>query len=160
MTNFDPHGPTEASTSASPEPRLTPVDHSVLHAVATGVTIRTLRPLADEVVLVTATGRQSFDHEYEGVWVTTLPGHQVPDYRIDVRYGTETHRTDDPYRFLPALGELDQHLIAEGRHEELWKALGAHVRRYPSDLGEVSVTSAAGSTGAPPNSASTSSAVS
>src|SRR5690625_29299 len=100
MTNFDPHGPTEASTSASPEPRPTPVDHSVLHAVATGthhrphdvlgghvcehgVTIRTLRPLADEVVLVTATGRQSFDHEYEGVWVTTLPGHQVPDYRID-----------------------------------------------------------------------------
>ena len=158
MTNFDPQGPTEASTSASPEPRPMPVDHSVLHAVATGthhqphdvlgghvgehgVTIRTLRPLADEVVLVTATGRQSFDHEYEGVWVTTLPGHQVPDYRIDVRYGTETHRTDDPYRFLPALGELDQHLIAEGRHEELWKALGAHVRRYPSDLGEVTGTS-------------------
>src|SRR5690554_1866794 len=158
MTNFDPQGPTEASTSASPEPRPMPVDHSVLHAVATGthhqphdvlgghvgehgVTIRTLRPLADEVVLVTATGRQSFDHEYEGVWVTTLPGHQVPDYRIDVRYGTETHRTDDPYRFLPALGELDQHLIAEGRHEELWKALGAQVRRYPSELGEVTGTS-------------------
>ena len=27
------------------------------------------------------------------------------------------------------LGELDLHLIAEGRHEQLWKALGAHVRR-------------------------------
>ena len=28
-----------------------------------------------------------------------------------------------------ALGELDLHLIAEGRHEELWKVLGAHVQR-------------------------------
>ena len=30
------------------------------------------------------------------------------------------------------LGELDLHLIAEGRHEQLWKALGAHVRRDDS----------------------------
>ena len=28
-----------------------------------------------------------------------------------------------------ALGELDLYLIAEGRHEELWKVLGAHVQR-------------------------------
>jgi len=27
------------------------------------------------------------------------------------------------------LGELDLHLIAQGRHEQLWNALGAHVRR-------------------------------
>ena len=30
----------------------------------------------------------------------------------------------DPYAFAPTLGELDLHLIAEGRHEELWRALG------------------------------------
>ena len=30
------------------------------------------------------------------------------------------------------LGELDLYLIAEGRHEQLWKALGAHVRRDTS----------------------------
>lgn len=28
-----------------------------------------------------------------------------------------------------SLGELDLHLISEGRHEQLWKALGAHVKR-------------------------------
>ena len=27
------------------------------------------------------------------------------------------------------LGELDLYLIGEGRHEELWKALGAHIKR-------------------------------
>ena len=29
------------------------------------------------------------------------------------------------------LGELDLHLITEGRHEKLWQVLGAHVRRSP-----------------------------
>ncbi|MFD4138617.1 1,4-alpha-glucan branching protein GlgB [Streptomyces sp. NPDC058572] len=28
----------------------------------------------------------------------------------------------------PALGELDLHLIAEGRHEQLWRVMGAHPR--------------------------------
>ena len=51
------------------------------------------------------------------------------DYRLEVAYGDGEHRTvDDPYRFLPTLGELDLHLIGEGRHEQLWDVLGAHVR--------------------------------
>ena len=37
---------------------------------------------------------------------------------------------DDPYRFLPTLGETDLHLVNEGRHEQLWDVLGAHVRHY------------------------------
>ena len=36
--------------------------------------------------------------------------------------------SDDPYRHLPTLGEIDLHLIAEGRHEALWTVLGARVR--------------------------------
>ena len=35
---------------------------------------------------------------------------------------------DDPYRFLPTLGELDLYLAGEGRHEELYAKLGAHPR--------------------------------
>ncbi|APX13504.1 1,4-alpha-glucan branching protein GlgB [Tateyamaria omphalii] len=34
---------------------------------------------------------------------------------------------DDPYRFGPILSDLDQHLISEGTHRQLWQALGAHV---------------------------------
>ena len=33
------------------------------------------------------------------------------------------------------LGELDLYLIGEGRHEELWKVLGAQVRR--DELGKL-----------------------
>ena len=53
------------------------------------------------------------------------------DYRleVDVQDGDPRDRaSDDPYRFLPTLGEIDLHLIGEGRHEQLWTVLGAHVR--------------------------------
>ena len=41
-----------------------------------------------------------------------------------------TFTIDDPYSFPPTLGELDLHLIGEGRHEELYEKLGAHVREH------------------------------
>ncbi|WP_299609298.1 1,4-alpha-glucan branching protein GlgB [uncultured Tateyamaria sp.] len=34
---------------------------------------------------------------------------------------------DDPYRFGPVLTDMDQYLIGEGTHRQLWSALGAHV---------------------------------
>ncbi|NUT45896.1 MAG: 1,4-alpha-glucan branching protein GlgB, partial [Saccharothrix sp.] len=45
---------------------------------------------------------------------------------------------DDPYRWLPTVGELDLHLIGEGRHERLWDVLGARVRAYDTPNGTVS----------------------
>jgi 1,4-alpha-glucan branching enzyme len=41
----------------------------------------------------------------------------------------------DPYSFLPTLGELDIHLVMEGRHEELYERLGAHVREIAGVVG-------------------------
>ena len=37
---------------------------------------------------------------------------------------------EDPYRFGPVLTDLDQYLIGEGTHNDLWHALGAHVTRH------------------------------
>jgi 1,4-alpha-glucan branching enzyme len=45
--------------------------------------------------------------------------------------------TDDPYRWLPTVGEVDLHLIGEGRHEQLWDVLGAHVHHYDTPGGSV-----------------------
>src|SRR6478672_4447963 len=63
------------------------------------------------------------------------------DYRLEVTYGDETYTVDDPYRWLPTVGEVDLHLIGEGRHEQLWDVLGAHVRTYDTPQGPVSGTS-------------------
>ena len=117
--------------------------HSILgaHPYEGGITIRVLRPLAKEVVVVTPDERFPMTHEQRGVWVVALPGETVPAYTIDVDYGQGLIPADDPYRFLPTLGELDLHLIGEGRHEELWKTLGAHVRTYDSPFGPTTGTS-------------------
>jgi len=86
--------------------------------------------------------RVKLSHEFEGVWVGVLPTATVPDYRIRVMYDDKIeHVHDDPYRFLPTLGEVDLHLIGEGRHEELWNVLGAHVREYDGPMGPVRGTS-------------------
>ena len=33
----------------------------------------------------------------DGVWVAVVPGDVIPDYRLNVTYGEETTRVDDPY---------------------------------------------------------------
>ncbi|GAB3498531.1 1,4-alpha-glucan branching protein GlgB [Nocardiopsis coralliicola] len=111
--------------------------HSVLGAHPAGggtYAVRALRPLAESVAAVLPDGtRVQLQHRHNGVFdglVPAGPGGGAPDYRVAVRYTGDGPETvaDDPYRHSPTLGEMDLHLIGEGRHEELWRALGAHVR--------------------------------
>lgn len=122
--------------------------HAVLgaHLDSQGcVTFRVLRKMAEAVTVVIGETRLPLAHEHEGIWVGCIqamePGH-VPEYRLAVRYpGQNEVLVDDPYRYLPTLGELDLHLISEGRHEQLWDVLGSHLRHYHSSLGPVTGTS-------------------
>ncbi|MEJ5944828.1 1,4-alpha-glucan branching protein GlgB [Pseudokineococcus basanitobsidens] len=122
----------------------TPFPHDALgpHPHDGGVTVRVRRPLAERVVVVTADGSVEAEHEHDGVWVAVLPVADVPDYRVETTWsGGTTDTADDPYRFWPTLGEVDLHLIGEGRHEQLWTALGARVLRYPGGaMGDVTGT--------------------
>ncbi|MGZ4648961.1 MAG: GlgB N-terminal domain-containing protein, partial [Kineosporiaceae bacterium] len=124
--------------------------HEVLgaHVYDGSVTVRALRPFAASVAVLLGDGsRVALEHEWDGIWSVVLPTSQVPDYRLAVSYeGVGETVDDDPYRYLPTLGEIDLHLISEGRHEQLWDALGAHVRHYPAStafdaLGEITGTS-------------------
>ncbi|MFF2524841.1 1,4-alpha-glucan branching enzyme [Streptomyces liangshanensis] len=94
-----------------------------------GIAVRTLRPYAHAVTVVTDDARIPLDDDGDGFFSGVLPLTAVPAYSLLIRYGDADGVDDvevhDPYRFLPALGDLDLHLIGEGRHEELWKALGA-----------------------------------
>ncbi|MEV4099137.1 1,4-alpha-glucan branching protein GlgB [Nonomuraea sp. NPDC049649] len=109
--------------------------HSVLgaHPGPDGVTFRALRPLAEQVRVVLGDGT-AYDmrHVAHGVFETTVPGlDKVPSYTLSVRYpGGAAHEARDPYRHWPTLGEVDLHLIGEGRHERLWEALGARVMEH------------------------------
>ncbi|MFJ5058651.1 1,4-alpha-glucan branching enzyme [Streptomyces nigra] len=102
--------------------------HSVLgaHPVPGGVAFRAFRPFALSVTVVAGAVRAELHDDGDGFFTGLLPLRDVPqDYRLLVAYEGTVQETEDAYRFLPALGDLDLHLIGEGRHEELWKALGA-----------------------------------
>ena len=59
----------------------------------------------------------------------------LPDAEFPLRYRVRFYfddgaiwERDDPYRFLPTLGDVDLHLFNEGTHRQLWTKLGAHPR--------------------------------
>ncbi|QDZ42392.1 1,4-alpha-glucan branching protein GlgB [Corynebacterium sp. sy039] len=89
-------------------------------------------------------GQRSFpleklDHDFFGA-IVAQPADS--DYRLHITWASGlVAECADPYSFSPTLGELDLHLIGEGRHERLWEVLGAHVREYTTELGQVSGTS-------------------
>jgi len=100
--------------------------HAVLgaHPKGEATVIRALRRGAGDVAVVIGGERHPMKRVHdEGLFEVTVPG-AVSDYRLDVD-GVES---DDPYRYAPTIGELDLHLIREGRHERLWKVLGAQLR--------------------------------
>jgi 1,4-alpha-glucan branching enzyme len=113
--------------------------HSILGAHQDGEnwTIRVLRPMAKSVTLALAKSKSlELSHLHGGIWEGSLKSKKAPDYRVDTVYEDGSNwTTDDPYRHLPSIGELDLHLIGEGRHEELWRALGAHLHSVSGDLG-------------------------
>jgi 1,4-alpha-glucan branching enzyme len=118
--------------------------HAILgaHPGGDGATvIRTLRPEAKAVEVIAGGKRVPLERVHDGgVFEGVLDG-ALTDYRLAVDYGENTVTVDDPYRWLPTLGEVDLHLIGEGRHENLWQVLGAHVRSYDTPGGTVRGTS-------------------
>ena len=102
------------------------------HKIEDGICIRAFLPNADKVeVIETETGlslgclkcihdKGLFEGKFENtpIWI----GYRFRAYQKDNSWEEE-----DPYRFTPLLGELDNYLLAEGTHKKLWERLGAHI---------------------------------
>ena len=111
--------------------------HSVLgvHQTGDGWVIRSRRPLAATVVAELADGTSvPLTHVRGGIWEAAVEAHPGA-YIVRASYDGSEHVADDGYRHVPSIGELDLHLITEGRHEELWRVLGAHVRDLDGSSG-------------------------
>jgi 1,4-alpha-glucan branching enzyme len=114
------------------------------HLEEGGLRIRVLRPMAGSVRVRFEDGEElALGHEAEGVFSAVRPdADRTMDYRVLTTWGDGIeHESDDPYRFAPTLGEIDLHLVNEGRHEQLWTVLGARVQTYQGPMGEVTGTS-------------------
>ena len=104
--------------------------HAILgpHVHGGQVSLRVLDGHATEVVARGPWGEARLEREYLDVWSGILPGPTVPQYHLVIESWDEAVVQQDPYRFEPTLGDVDLHLISEGRHELAWTKLGAHVR--------------------------------
>ncbi len=118
-----------AALSDAVHPR--PHDALGQHSVDDGHVIRVLRPLAATVTAVRADGsRVPLSHVSHGLWHGFAPG-PGQAYTVETEYDEGPGWTaDDPYRFVPSVGEMDLYLWGEGRHEQLWHVLGSHFRPH------------------------------
>ena len=101
-----------------------------------GFVIRAVRPLAASVTAVQKDGtRIPLEHVASGLWHGFAPG-AGQAYTLEAAYADAPSWTaDDPYRFVPTVGEVDLYLWGEGRHEQLWDVLGAHFRPHEDVVG-------------------------
>ena len=63
------------------------------------------------------------------------PGSQRPVYRLEVKRTRGVSSYEDAYAFGPALGPLDDYLMLEGTHRELYKRLGAQITTHEGEGG-------------------------
>ena len=106
--------------------------HSLLgrHQLADGSwVVRTWRPGALAAELVGADAG-SAEEVVAGLFqVATATEPDPGTYRWRITYpDDQTFELVDAYAFEPSLGEVDMHLLAEGRHEQAWTAMGANPR--------------------------------
>ena len=106
-----------------------------MHSEAGGraVVVRAFLPEACKVAVVDAASGvvvAELPRVHEaGLFVGAVKGRQdLFEYRLRVVIGDEEREVEDPYRFPPALGELDLHLLAEGNNARSYEQLGAHRR--------------------------------
>ncbi|CAN5507750.1 1,4-alpha-glucan branching protein GlgB [soil metagenome] len=110
--------------------------HPATVGVVEGFVIRAVRPLAATVTAVQTDGtRIPLEHAASGLWQGFAPG-AGQAYVLEASYvGAPVWTSDDPYRFVPSVGEVDLYLWGEGRHEQLWDVLGAHYRPHEDVVG-------------------------
>ena len=104
--------------------------HSARLGETDGVVVRGFHPDAVEATLIFGNELVSMKPLGRGLFAAFVPAVQAPiAYRLRFHFADgQVWERQDPYRFLPTIGPLDQYLFGEGTHGNLWRVLGAHVR--------------------------------
>ncbi|MEX2481897.1 MAG: 1,4-alpha-glucan branching protein GlgB [Gammaproteobacteria bacterium] len=98
--------------------------------------VRTFAPGATAASLVDADGAKTPMQPAGADGVFDVVTARMPESRrIEAENPQARWTYEDPFRFGPVLGELDEHLLGEGTHWRLWEVLGAHVRHHEKAQG-------------------------
>ncbi|MBL8589078.1 MAG: 1,4-alpha-glucan branching protein GlgB [Methylobacteriaceae bacterium] len=100
-----------------------------LHETDDGPVIRAFAPDAESARALTLEGAliAELTPRGGGVFEALAPQARRAPYRIEARNAAATWSFIDPYAFGPSLGPLDDHLLVEGAHLQLYDRLGAHL---------------------------------
>lgn len=112
--------------------------HSVLgmHTEKNSVVIRVYDPEAESVSILASGKRTPMEKTApEGLFTLSFPRRKSHfAYEVEKTFpGGATFVSEDPYHFLPGIGEMDLYLFNEGKHQRIYDVLGAHPRK----MGEV-----------------------
>ncbi|HTH99694.1 MAG TPA: 1,4-alpha-glucan branching protein GlgB [Acidisoma sp.] len=98
------------------------------HNCEGGCAVRTFQPGAIKVEVLGKDSEQVLATlsliDPAGFWSGVMPA-RIP-YRLRITHRDRVQIIEDAYAFGPSLGEVDIYLLAEGRHQDLGRALGAH----------------------------------
>ena len=122
-------------TSKRSRPRATPIRSPSWGRTLrrAGWAIRAFAPDAIGVKAVTRNGAPLAEFvRRSGDFFEALAPNQSerPAYRLELTRADGVETCDDPYAFGPVLGPLDDHLLVEGAHRQLYKRLGAQLIRH------------------------------
>ena len=95
-----------------------------LHEVAGQPVLRVMQPGA-EAVFALCPDPVALQALGDGLFAGVLP--KAGPYLLRAQGHGAEWDWDDPYRFGPVLGEMDEYLLGEGTHQRIWQVLGAHV---------------------------------
>ncbi len=100
------------------------------HTAGRTTVVRAFVPDATAMELVTKSKTFPMEEvpEVRGFFIGK-PG-RAKDYRIRVTTPDATWDYDDPYRYGPVMGEMDEYLLGEGTHRHIWQVLGAHLMTH------------------------------
>ena len=90
--------------------------------------VRALLPgTAEAEVVIDGAGRRMERLPGTDFFTFSSASGEAPRYHLRWRAGDgEWREGQDPYRFGPTVGDLDLHLFGQGKHEHIYRILGAH----------------------------------
>ncbi|MBR6232050.1 MAG: 1,4-alpha-glucan branching protein GlgB [Alphaproteobacteria bacterium] len=96
-----------------------------------GLFIRTMQPQAKSVEVLDKNKKSlgKMTLIMDGIFQLDLPKQKdFFEYEFKITLpDNSSYEVDDPYRFLPVLGDMDLYLFGEGQHWEIYQKLGAHL---------------------------------
>ncbi|MDQ2669304.1 MAG: 1,4-alpha-glucan branching protein GlgB [Gemmatimonadota bacterium] len=103
------------------------------HRSPDGTVVRAMHPEATGGEVVAASGATfRLERVQNWLWAAATPGHE-PGFRYRLRWrfaDGAAWETEDPYSFLPTVGEQDLYFFGEGTHRRLWTVMGARPLRH------------------------------